>query len=189
MRGAGQGVPHMPALHAEPSGQVTPQPPQLRGSLWVSTQPAPQSTVGGSHRRVHIPSSQTLPSGHRTPQPPQLRTSLEVSTHSPPQSTVGGMQRTSTQRPLVQSWPSPQARPQAPQFSGSLLRSSQPVGHREVPPMQGEKHMPRPQISPGPQRSPEPPQLAGSMRKSVHAPLHSTSGGRQESTQEPNWQS
>ena len=64
-------------------GQAMPQPPQLKGSLRMSTQPAPQSTVGKAQpmsawTEKQVPPSQT-PLSQAMPHPPQL---VSVSTQA-----------------------------------------------------------------------------------------------------------
>jgi hypothetical protein len=75
----------LPLTHWTPSGQRTPQPPQLRMSDIKLTQPSvPQhdcprlhlSPLGG---QPQLPPRQIVPSGQMVPQLPQLRGSREVS--------------------------------------------------------------------------------------------------------------
>ena len=64
MSGAGQA--HVPPVHMPPAGHVTEQPPQLRVSLLVLTQPVgPHATVGGAH---DVPHFETAASTQMPPQ-------------------------------------------------------------------------------------------------------------------------
>ena len=81
----------LPLTQLTPSGQVTPQPPQLRMSLARLMQPlvpqqvwpAPHGSPNGG--QPHLPPRQMAPSGQTVPQAPQLRGSRPMSMHSLPQ--------------------------------------------------------------------------------------------------------
>jgi len=77
--------PHAPALHAAPSGHITPQPPQLSGSFpFVATHaPLPHMVVPVAQLEPHAPALQTWPVWQAFVQPPQWLLSGE--TQAPPQ--------------------------------------------------------------------------------------------------------
>src|SRR6185437_168205 len=73
---------HAPITHLSPFGQKTPQPPQLAGSLVVSTQPegqhlfVPEQAGPPLHATAQVPFTQFWPVGQTLPQPPQLFVSV-----------------------------------------------------------------------------------------------------------------
>ncbi len=81
----------LPLTQLTPSGQVTPQPPQLRMSLPRLMQPllpqqvwpVPQMSPKGG--QPHLPPMQMSPSGQTVPQAPQLRGSRPMSMQAVPQ--------------------------------------------------------------------------------------------------------
>ena len=92
--GGGVGVvapAQLPLTQLTPSGQVTPQPPQLRMSLPRLMQPllpqqvwpVPQMSPNGG--QPHLPPMQMSPSGQTVPQAPQLRGSRPTSMQALPQ--------------------------------------------------------------------------------------------------------
>jgi hypothetical protein len=84
--------PHAPSVQLSPVGQICPQPPQLLGSLWRSTQPPPQQApavvlspqtvplglVAQSGLGAQEPPLQNRPASQPLPQKPQLAGSLRV---------------------------------------------------------------------------------------------------------------
>ena len=80
----------MPVVHvAAPcvgTPQPTAQPPQLSGSLLVSTH-CPLQFVFGEHAAVQAPAEQACPAAHCAPHPPQLFGSLPSCTQLLPQAT------------------------------------------------------------------------------------------------------
>jgi hypothetical protein len=72
-----------PALHTVPPVQAIPQPPQLFGSVFVSTQAPVQSVVAAGQVVVQV-IEQTCIAVHIVPQPPQFCGSVFVSTQTPP---------------------------------------------------------------------------------------------------------
>ena len=83
----GQQVPLQQTL---PCAQDMPQPPQLFGSLLVSTHWPLQRLNGGAH--THRPFWHASLAAHQCPQVPQLLRSLLVSTHIVPHSFSGAVQ-------------------------------------------------------------------------------------------------
>jgi hypothetical protein len=81
----------LPLTQLTPSGQMTPQPPQLRMSLDRLMQPlVPQQVWPVPHGspnggQPHLPPRQMAPSGQTVPHAPQLRGSRPTSMHSWPQ--------------------------------------------------------------------------------------------------------
>jgi hypothetical protein len=70
-----------PALHVAPGSQVTPQPPQLWLSVWVSTQELEQTVeLAPVHSAAQLPAEQNgvLPL-QAVPQAPQLLASMSLS--------------------------------------------------------------------------------------------------------------
>ena len=68
----------------------------------------------------------------------------------------------------------PQFRPQAPQLSGSRMRSRQAPEHMTSPAMQEFWHVPSTQIWPEAQALPQVPQFRWSVSRSAHEPEQST---------------
>jgi hypothetical protein len=160
---------HCPALHTWPAAQVTPQPPQLRGSLLVTTQLLPHCVVPelGAHR--HAPPTHWLPAPHTLPQAPQLLGSNCVKVQVPLQVTCWGRHVAMQLKPL-HTWPVGHTRPQAPQLLGSL-RDTQALPHLMVP-APVHWHWPAVQVPPAPQVLPQAPHEPGSVCVLVHTPLH-----------------
>jgi hypothetical protein len=73
----------MPPTQVWPAPQVTPQPPQLAGSLAVVTHWPLQLDWPAGH--WHVPPWQVFPLLQTTPQPPQLLLSEPVVTQALPQ--------------------------------------------------------------------------------------------------------
>lgn len=67
---------HLLPLQVWLAEQVTPQPPQLAGSVEVSVQALPHVLSGEVQLAAHTPRSQSCPAGQATAQPPQLSGSL-----------------------------------------------------------------------------------------------------------------
>jgi hypothetical protein len=91
---------------------------------------------------------------------------LSCTTHFPPQASAPAEQ---LQLPPVQV-PAPQLLLQAPQFSGSLFRSTQRPLHTVFP--AGQTQVPAAQIMSPTQRLPQPPQFPGSLASATHPPAH-----------------
>jgi hypothetical protein len=70
-------------------GQGLPQPPQLAGSVLVSTQAPPHWMAGNTHAKPQLPSKQVgvAPGGgmHTVAQLPQCAVLVSTSTQEPPQ--------------------------------------------------------------------------------------------------------
>ena len=112
-------------------GQTVPQPPQLLGSVLVSTQLSVQRMNGAVHWKSHFPPLQTdLPfvgAEHTTPHFPQLEVALEVSTHEPLQ--FVNVPQSVPQLPPLHTMPEPHLFVQFPQCSESELKSTQALPH------------------------------------------------------------
>src|SRR5581483_10852097 len=124
-----------------PETHTWPQPPQLKGSLVVSTQVPPQFTIVGGppssslQRQVPCPPpglSQCWLEAHSTPQPPQLPSSWVVSTQAKPasvwHSAMPGVVVEHTHWPRMQLSPSAQALPQPLQLLASFWMSVHTLG-------------------------------------------------------------
>lgn len=75
-----QVAPQTPAAHSCPAAQNVPQPPQLKLSVWVSTQSPKQFCWLCGQTVVQAPLSQVLPVGQALPHRPQLALSVLRST-------------------------------------------------------------------------------------------------------------
>jgi hypothetical protein len=175
-------------------------------------------SVAQAELAVHTPATQASPAGHIWSQAPQFCGSLIRSTHAPPQR-VPPVQPATWQTPFIHACPAAQSAsvlhvcaavhapavhaspagqltPQAPQFAGSLVRSTQ-APPQSVPPVQpigvhapltqasplahsesvlhteGPVHTPAEQIWPATQATPHAPQLAASLRRSMQVPPQS----------------
>lgn len=129
-----------------------PQPPQLAGSLAVSTQRLPQRVTPGVPPQRHWLLTHWPPLPHTFPQPPQLLGSTCTKVHVPPHSCCCGKQEATQEKPL-QTCPLAHTRPQAPQLLTSL-RDTQVLPHRncvakhwqvaavQVPPLHELPHAP-----------------------------------------------
>jgi hypothetical protein len=93
---------HAPAAHTGVAparvGHVTPQPPQLAGSLDVSAHAPPHCVCPAGQLTTQRPAVHTSPEAHARPQPPQCARSVCVSRHEPEQS-VSPAPHEVTQRP------------------------------------------------------------------------------------------
>jgi hypothetical protein len=136
--------------------QLTPQAPQLAGSLWVLTQTLPQRIWSGA--QVHAPFVQVWPAGQALLQLPQLLVVLS-----------------GVQRPLQHPWPAAQTCPQPPQFAASLDASLQIPPQQSLPPGQSpllpQVHALFTQLSPAAQAWPQAPQFAASLVVFTSQPL------------------
>src|SRR5205823_1914077 len=177
-----------PLRQTSPLAQAWPQLPQLRASVVVSAQPLPQTTWPLGQRVPHAPPPHTWPvaQGAATPpsasaspgQPPQLAGSFRVSTQAPPHSLRSAGQL-STQVPLLQISPEPQAFDtdavlQAPQLARSVRASTHlpdPAGHSVRLAGQVVLQMPETHCSPAPHLVPQAPQFAESRLTSMQLPL------------------
>lgn len=75
---------HSAPEHTDPTGHVSPHPPQLLGSVFRSTHFAPHWTSPMAHRQ--IPAMHLVLPEQAVPQVPQLLSSVRGSTQMPPQS-------------------------------------------------------------------------------------------------------
>lgn len=158
-------------LQSSPVGQTTPQPLQLVGLLWTSTQLPPQHLpvrfeesgqatpeLAAPHAGTgaHCPWSQKLPAGQAFPQPPQLAPSCRRSTQALLQqapSVVADSAQGSIESPGPQLWGASmqptlaQTRP-----GGQLAPLPQPL-----------EHCPAMQAAPTGHATPQLPQFEGSV--------------------------
>ena len=100
--------------------------PQWLTSSMRSTQLGPHWVNGVHPLFVHWPAEHTCPAGHALPQLPQLPPSDWMSTQLPAQF-VRPVRHVHV--PRLQVSPVSQAVPQAPQFVGLLVVSTQPLPH------------------------------------------------------------
>jgi hypothetical protein len=119
--------------------------------------------------------TQLPPIGHCTAQPPQLRVSVVRSTQAPPQAVsvppLGVVVHPPEHTPLLQTWLVPQARPQPPQFAGSLPTAVHAPPLQGIPPC-GQAQTPAWHWSPVPQRVLHDPQFVLSARALMHDVPH-----------------
>jgi len=159
------GQTHFAATQERPPPHTTPQAPQLAELLVRSTQLWPQAVKGGIQPPTHDPARQKLALlGQALPQLPQFCGSLASERQTPPQATVPAGQ---AHDPAKQDWPPTQARPQPPQWFGSVAVSTH-WSPQLVCPGAGQPQPPLRQVWLAPHRFPQPPQLAESVRRSVH---------------------
>jgi hypothetical protein len=108
----------LPEAHVRPPVQVTPQAPQLLGSLATARQTPPQLRVPAAQQ---TPDWQLDPAAQTLPQVPQFELLVAVSVHTPLQ-LVGAVEG-QLQCPALHTVPPvPQAVPQAPQLALSRGR-------------------------------------------------------------------
>jgi hypothetical protein len=143
----------VPFRHSWPVGQTRPQPPQLSSSSLVLTQAPPHGVWSTPQAAWHTPVEHTCPAAQprphtpqlfgslvrfahwggvphaTTPQAPQLSSSDLRSTHEPAQF-VRPVEQAAVHVPWLQAWPDGQTMLHAPQFRGSLRRSTQTPPHR-----------------------------------------------------------
>jgi len=136
--------PQAPIWQATPAGQTRPQPPQLLGSLFGSAQKVltpsgPTHIICGGVQVVpepatHIAPMQIMPGPQAWPHAPQLPLSRDRSVQKDPPAAFGqalgdgGAHIVVPPPPHIPIWhatPDGQARPHAPQFAGSMVRSAQ----------------------------------------------------------------
>jgi hypothetical protein len=112
------------------AGHEVPHLPQFSGSVFVSTHCPPQAENPGSQSTPHLPFSHVgLPlvgSAQAPAQLPQWSTSLARSTHDAPHCTRLGLQA-SAQLPMLHTLPVSQTVVHLPQWSGSVLKLTQPA--------------------------------------------------------------
>jgi hypothetical protein len=77
-----------PAVHVVPVAHGRLQPPQLAGSVIVSTQAVPHSFVPPEHVVAQTLEEQACPVGQATPHAPQLAASFLVFTQAEPHKVV-----------------------------------------------------------------------------------------------------
>jgi hypothetical protein len=122
---------------------TTPHDPQFCGSLVMSAHP-------DGHGRVpcgqpwHMPAAQVTPAPHEPPHPPQLFGSVSVSTHTPPQLVVPPVHEVFTHALIWHPAPAGHTTWQPPQFTASLVTSTQPPSPQSasVVPHLGGWHLP-----------------------------------------------
>ncbi len=105
-----------------------PQPPQLLGSVWVSTHAPLQSVVPLGHAQV--PLEQVAPVGHAVPQAPQLCGSLASVTQALPHKVCPAGHVMLMQCPDLHVFPEAHAWWQEPQWWASRSRFTHFPAHR-----------------------------------------------------------
>jgi hypothetical protein len=110
----------LPWEQTSPAGQAFPHPPQLFGSLCVSTQLPLHLAPPLAH--WHEPPWHVVPAPQTVSHPPQLELSDVSSTQKPPQSDWPPLQ---LHIPPTHGTALPQELPQVPQLFGSLVSSTQ----------------------------------------------------------------
>jgi hypothetical protein len=105
-----------------------------------------------------------------------------VSTHEPPQLVSPGPQA-AWQTPALHTVPAPHGDSHAPQWCGSLLRSTQTPEQLPIP--RGQVQLPPMQALPPVQAWPQAPQCTGSPWRSTHAPLQLVSPAAQAAEHAP----
>jgi hypothetical protein len=181
---------HRPAHAISPSGQAhvppaqtwsplqeTPQPPQCAVSEARSRHAPEHALSPAAQDPVHSP---LLQSGaerpHATPHPPQWAGSLVTSMQSVPHRLFPPAQ---AHVPPLQISLASHRRPQAPQSSMSLERSTQPPEHSVSPPLHAVAHRPTSQTVVAPVHvAPQVPQDVGSEWRFAQAPLQVVSPER-----------
>jgi hypothetical protein len=135
---AGQVSTQPPALQILPAPQTIPQPPQFVGSVIVLVQTPAHTASPGSH--AHVPARHVCALRQAAPHAPQFFSSAFVSMQAPPHG-ESPTPHVAAQVPALQSGVAPeQTVPHAPQFCGSLDRSTHlfaqsvvSAGHVHVP--------------------------------------------------------
>ena len=190
-------LPHAPFWQATPAGQTLPQPPQLAGSLLGSVQKvvtpsgARHIICGGAQvvpePATHIAPMHIIPAPQAWPHVPQFPASRDRSVQKDPPAAFGqafgacGEHIVVPPPPHIPIWhatPDGQARPHAPQFAGSMVRSAQydpPVADGHIagavagqPPGIVPPQMPPTQATPMGHIAPHLPQLPASLSRFVH---------------------
>ena len=113
---------HAPPAHVSPPAtlHVTPQPPQLAGSVWSGMHaPLQYASPGG---QLQVPLTQVDVPPHTLPHAPQLFVSLIIVVHEPLQFVVPAA-HDAVQAPAEQTCPDMHTTPHAPQLLGSLCMS------------------------------------------------------------------
>jgi|SRR6185436_8185190 len=105
---------------------MAPQPPQLFGSLFVSTQLRAQRVKVPVQPLTHCPALQTSFAPHAVVHAPQCAGSVENATHVPLQSVIPASQ---THPVALQISSERHAVVHEPQWAGSLPKSTQPPEH------------------------------------------------------------
>jgi hypothetical protein len=187
--------PHAPFWQATPAGQTLPQPPQFAGSCVRSAQKplvppwAVHIACGGAQviePGTHIAPMQIVAGGQRWPHVPQFPESRDRSVQKDPPAALwqafgdGGMHIVVPPPPHIPIWhatPDGQARPHAPQFAASAVRSAQyepPVADGHIPGADGGQppdivppQTPPTQATPIGHIAPHRPQLPASVSKFV----------------------
>jgi hypothetical protein len=169
---------HVPSTQMPPGWHCWPQPPQLVGSVRLSTHEPPQSRMpppsgeppsAPAQKAAQLLAEQTSPVGQALPQEPQSLTSEVRSTQTPEQAVRPVSQ---TQRLAWQSSPLKQALPQAPQLSASVWVLVQSALHAVCP--EGQAQAPAAHLCPAGQVAPQLPQFFGSVAVSTQLPLQVT---------------
>jgi hypothetical protein len=159
---------------------MTPHPPQLCGSVSMSTHLLWQGVKGAPHPKPHVEAAHvgTPPGGdwHALSQVPQCIGSLVRSAHEPVQSVRPPVHPPVLHTPVAQTSPELHTVGQAPQWLGSderlthrPLQSSEPLGH-------AYPHLPAAQVATAPdgglQTLAQAPQLKTSSSVGMQSPLH-----------------
>ena len=166
---------HAPAPHDLPPVQTLPHPPQLMGSVLVSTHAVPHRV---SVPQLHAPAVQLSPAGQTLPQLPQFFASVPTSTQAPEQFVVP-VGHVAAQAPAAQTGEVPlHTLPHSPQFWGSSRVSTQDEPQSFVP--VGQPQLPATQTWPDGQALPQAPQLAASVWRFVHCPAQKVVPGGHE---------
>jgi len=204
-------VPHIDPAHTAlvpmgGGGQATPQPPQLATSpdAVLTSQPSSALALQSRKPALHAPIAQRPPEQldaaladwQRLPHTPQLLASEPVLVSqplaaAPSQSAKPDAHAESTHAPIrhpATPLGKEHARPQAPQWPGSLARSRHTPEQAVVPPAQVEVQAPEEHTVPAPQSWPQAPQWRLSVCTLTHVPEHTRWPGEQVSRHAPSTQ-
>jgi hypothetical protein len=123
---------HVPLEHVCPAPHGALQAPQFSASAVTSMHAAPHAMRPWPHSLEHAPRLQKRPAPHAVPHCPQLAGFDWRSVQTPPHDVYAPRH---AQLPLRHSCPAAQAMPQAPQCSGSLVRSRHDAGPQSSRPL------------------------------------------------------
>ena len=169
---------HCELSQIAPVWQTLPHAPQLALSVarLMQTPASPQFSVGGA--QVHVPLVQDVPPLQVVAHEPQFELLDERSTHAPvhavsaPPSAPASPEHVAAQAPRLHTWPALHFVTHAPQWVGSLWRSTQTPPQLVWP--AGQVQTPFVQSKPAAQTFPQAPQLFGSVERRTHWPPHAT---------------
>ena len=151
-------------------GHALPQRPQLRGSLRVSVQLAPQRVCPPEQIGAQAPAVQSSPTAHALLQRPQWVFELVMSTHDDPHIMRGAVHiEIGVQTPAAQVSLAPHAVPHAPQLRASLWMSTQVVPQRRWKPVHTGTQAPAVHVSVAAHTRPHEPQFCSSVCVSTQA--------------------